>query len=382
MTILNPREAYFLSLIRRHGSLSRRELHEQTGLRPNTVGELAAGMIERGLLREGEPEAGGPGRPRQPLEIDPVRRRVVGLAFEPGQVSACQLSLQGGRVSAPREHRVHDPEQLVSEAVSLVRELCNDRTLALGISTTGFVDPQTRSILTSSATQRRSPTRLGDVYAAAAGCPVLLENDMHAQATCWLLNQDVDTREDILLIDLRDGAIGAALLVGGRANRGCIIGGNELGHNRFSVPTEQCYCGQKGCLERICSSEYLRKITKDPAADLDKRISLYDASDTAVGEVLRYLSMAIANTLNFIRPNRVVLAGHLTIHRPFCNDLLARVRGLLLAPLAERVRIEIWDKPAVLPAEAAAWLALAAIYRSELPVTEGMGEYSRASLPV
>lgn len=382
MTILNARESYFLSLIRRHGSLSRRELHEQTGLRPNTVGELAAGMIERGLLREGEPEAGGPGRPRQPLEIDPVRRRVVGLAFEPGQVSACQLSLQGRRISALREHRVHDPDQLVSEAVSLVRELCNDRTLALGISTTGFVDPQTRSILTSSATQRRSPTRIGDVYAAAAGCPVLLENDMHAQATCWLLNQDVDIREDILLIDLRDGAIGSALLVGGKANRGCIIGGNELGHTRFPVNTEQCYCGQKGCLERICCSEYMRKITKDPSADLEKRISLYDASDQAVGEVLRYLSMGITNVLNFIRPNRVVLAGQLTSHRPFCNDLLARVRGLLLAPLTERVRIEIWDKPAVPPAEAAAWLGLAAIYRSELPVEDMAGEYARAPLPV
>lgn len=382
MTILNARESYFLSLIRRHGSLSRRELHEQTGLRPNTVGELAAGMIERGLLREGEPEAGGPGRPRQPLEIDPVRRCVVGLAFEPGQVSACQLSLQGRRTSPVREHRIHDSEELISKAVPLVRELCNDRTLALGISTTGFVDPQTRSILTSSATQRRLPTRLGEVYAAAAGCPVVLENDMHAQATCWLLNQGFNTCEDILLIDLRDGAIGSALLVGGRPNRGCIIGGNELGHARFPVHTEQCYCGQRGCVERICSSEYMRKITKDPSVELEKRISHYDASDQAVGEILRYLSMAITNTLNFIRPNRVVLTGQLTSHRPFCNDLLARVRGLILAPLAERVRIEIWDKPLVLASEAAAWLGLAAIYRSELPTEEAAPEYARVPVSV
>jgi predicted NBD/HSP70 family sugar kinase len=381
MTILNARESYFLSLIRRHGALSRRELHEQTRLRPNTVGELAAGMIERGLLREGEPEIGGPGRPRQPLEIDPLKRRVVGLAFEPGQVSACELSLNGVRIGAPHEHRVHDPEELVSEAVSLVRELCNERTLALGISTTGFVDPQTRSILTSSATQRRSPTRIGDVYAAAAGCPVVLENDMHAQATCWLLNQDVDTREDILLIDLRDGAIGSALLVGGRANRGCIIGGNELGHTRFFVDTEQCYCGHKGCLERICSSEYLRRIGNDPAAVLDKALDRRDSSDPALAEIIRHLSMGIANAINFIRPNRVVLAGQLTTHAAFCKDLLASVRALLLAPLAERVRIEVWDKPPVPAADAAAWLGLAAIYRHELSVIEPVAEYARASVP-
>ena len=98
MTILSPRESRFLSLIRRRGALSRRELHEQTGLRPNTVGEIAASMVERGLLREGEPEVGGPGRPRQPLEIDPVKRRVLGLAFEPGEVSACQIASASARM--------------------------------------------------------------------------------------------------------------------------------------------------------------------------------------------------------------------------------------------------------------------------------------------
>lgn len=370
MTILSPRESRFLSLIRRRGALSRRELHEQTGLRPNTVGEIAASMVERGLLREGEPEVGGPGRPRQPLEIDPVKRRVLGLAFEPGEISACQLNLQGHRLGTPREKRVRDPDQLVSTAVSLIEELAGDRTLAIGISATGFVDPQTRSILTSSATMRRSPTRIGEIYAAAGDIPVLLENDMHAQATCWLLNQDVDVREDILMIDLRDGAIGAALLIGGRPNRGCIIGGNELGHTRFMVDTEACYCGQRGCLERIFSSQYLRQLSGDPTADLAERLAHRDPNDAAIDRIIDCLAFGVANSINFIRPNRVVFADHLASHLPFCNDLLARVRTLVLAPLAERVRIEVWEKPPVEQAEAAAWLGLAAVYRSEIPIPE------------
>jgi len=54
---------------------------------------------------------------------------------------------------------------------------------------------------------RETPTRLDSVYAAAADHPLVVENDMHARATYWLLNQDlggeVITRQDILLIDLR-----------------------------------------------------------------------------------------------------------------------------------------------------------------------------------
>src|SRR5436190_2228844 len=163
MAVVSPRESQFLTLIRRHGPLSRRELHAHTGLRPNTVGEVAAAMLERGLLREGAPDSAGPGpgRPRQPLEIDPARRRVIGLAFEPGRVGACQVNLLGHRVGATAERSVAGPDQLVAAACALVGDIGTDRALAIGISATGFVDPATQSILTSSATMRRSPTRIG-----------------------------------------------------------------------------------------------------------------------------------------------------------------------------------------------------------------------------
>src|SRR5436853_688502 len=110
MAVVSPRESQFLTLIRRHGPLSRRELHAHTGLRPNTVGEVAGAMLERGLLRDGAPDSAGPGRPRQPLEIDPSRRRVIGLAFERGRVSACRVNLLGHRIGAPAERAVSGPE--------------------------------------------------------------------------------------------------------------------------------------------------------------------------------------------------------------------------------------------------------------------------------
>lgn len=363
MLVLSPRESQFLMLIRRHGPVSRRALHEQTGLRPNTVGEVVAAMIDSGLLREGEADSTGPGRPRQPLEIDPSRRRVIGLAFEPGRVSAVQLNLHGHRAGAAHERAVDGPAELVDAACSLLGDIGTDRALAIGLSATGFVDPHTRSILTSSATMRRSPTPIESVYDAAGDCPVLLENDMHARAAYWLLNQDAETGEDVLLVNLRDGAIGAALLVGGRPNRGCIIGGNELGHNRFFVETDDCYCGHRGCLERICSSAYLRRVTGDDAADLTDRAVRFDPTDAALDGVAKYLAMGLANTINFIRPNRVVLAGRLSAALPFCNSLVGRVRNLLLAPLAERVRIDLWEKAPITAADAAGWLALAALYR-------------------
>ena len=363
MPVLQPRESAILDLIRRMGPLSRRELHQHTGLRPNTVGEIAGGMLRQGLLREGEPESNGVGRPRQPLEIDATRRRLIGVAFEPGRVSACQVNLHGKKLGVIQERVTNKPNEMIAGACALVESLGADKALAIGISATGFVDPETRSILTSSATKRHAPTSLDPLYRIAGQCPVLLENDMHARATYWLLAEHSDNTEDVLLVELRDGAVGAALLVNGRPNRGCVVGGNELGHTRFFVETEPCYCGHSGCLERICSSAYLRKISGDAQADLFKRLSHFDPGDSVLGSIVSHLAMGIANATNFVRPDRVVLSGKLTECLPLTNALVARVRGYLLAPIADRVRIDLWDKSAVTGAEAAAWLALAAIYR-------------------
>lgn len=350
-------------LIRRHGPLSRRELHEHTALRPNTIGEIIAGMLRDGLLREGEPRSDGRGRPRQPLEIDSSRRFVIGLAFEPGKVSVCRVNLHGRREGSIQERMVADTAEMIDAAATLIRGACSDGALAIGVGATGFVDPDTRSILTSSATQKRSPTKLDPVYAAAGKCPLLLENDMHARAFHWLMSQPHAPDEDVLLVDLRDGAVGAALLIDGHPNRGCIIAGNELGHTRLPVETETCYCGHPGCLERICSSAFLRRRSGDAKASLYERIASFHAGDAPLEEIAAHLATGIGNAINFIRPNRVLLTGRLTESLPFSHHLITRTRGLLLAPLADRVRIDIWDAPAPATAEAAAWVALASLFR-------------------
>jgi predicted NBD/HSP70 family sugar kinase len=363
MALLNARASEILMLIRQHGPLSRRELHEYTALRPNTIGQITGSMLRERLLREGTPKSDGRGRPRQPLEIDSSQRHVVGLAFDPGKVSACRVNLHGRRDGSIQERTFGDSSQMIVAAAALIRGVCADGTIAVGIGATGFVDPQTRAILTSSATMRRSPTNLQPVYDAAGKCPVLLENDMHARAFHWLMSQSNGLDEDVLLVDLRDGALGAALLIDGHPNRGCIIAGNELGHTRLPVETDLCYCGHPGCLERICSSAFLRRQTGRADENLYRRLANFHGGDEALTDIAGYLATGIGNAINFIRPNRVLLTGRVAESLPFCNHLITQTRKLLLAPLADRVRIDIWDTPALASAEAAAWVALAALFR-------------------
>jgi predicted NBD/HSP70 family sugar kinase len=379
MVELDARQREILRLLWSSGRLSRWELHRKTGVNPNAVGVDVAGLLGGGIIRECASEVAGPGRPRIPLEIDPTVRHVVGVAISPGRVEAGRLTLRGSLLGRPIGRNVAEPSKTVGVAQALLRESLSDQTLAVGLSVTGFVDPIERAILTSSSIPGQGSVSLAPLYETIGNRPLILENNMHALGAWWLLIHQAEADEDVLLVSIRDGQLGAALLIDGRPNRGCAIGANELGHVRFFADTDTCYCGHPGCLERIVSTEFLRR-RGVPLGSLLEHAAHYGggdsgangspksskatiAADKAVGEVLDYLSAGLANAVNFIRPNRLVLASELTRYPAFNSSLLRSIRSRLLGRLLERVRIDLWDQVDGHSAETAGWLALASLYR-------------------
>src|SRR4051812_18125225 len=137
---VDTRQQEILRLLWSSGRLSRWELHRQTGVNPNAVGVDVAALLNQGFIRECQSEAAGPGRPRIPLEIDPTVRHVVGLSFSPGRVEAARLSLRGNMIGRPLSRTTSDPSKAVAAAQALLGESLNDRTLAVGLSVTGFID--------------------------------------------------------------------------------------------------------------------------------------------------------------------------------------------------------------------------------------------------
>jgi predicted NBD/HSP70 family sugar kinase len=367
------------------GRLSRSELHKRTRLTPNGVGALAETMLREGLLRECPAAAtNGAGRPRVPLEIDPSRRHVIGLAVEPGRTDICRLGLAGTLLDRVHVRPCDDPSRLISSAAELLAKHRDSRTIGIGVSVTGFVDAQRRSLLFSSATRGGPAEDLTPIFDAAGGIPVVLENDMHALAARWLLTHRADHQQDVLLVWIDDGRLGAAILINGRPNRGCATGANDLGHTRFFVETDRCFCGHTGCLERIVSSRFLAlhdgingangvngNAKASPASvlgatvplssSLAQRAARFDAigRDPAMDEMTRYLACGLANAVNFVRPHQLVLVSRFTRYPAFGDALVRLTRAMVLPQLVDRVRFDLWDEPGAGSAETAAWLAMA-----------------------
>ena len=356
---LHARQREILRLLWQVGPLSRLQLHRSTGLTPTQAGDHAAAMIRMGLLREGAPEVKGRGRPRIPLEIDPAAKVVIGLAIRPGGVETCRLNLRGELLGRVEFRPVQSPLALVRSASRAIESLVARETAAIGMTAPGFVDPVQRQILFSSALPGQLHVDVAGIYAAAGKAPICLHNDMHALAARWVLSHHAQIDEDVLLVSIGDGRLGAAMLIDGRPNRGCAMGGNELGHMRLAVETQRCYCGQTGCLERICSTRFLNQ-QLGLGMSLGEAVSRYDGAGE-LSRLLEPLATGLANAVNFVRPARVVLVSEFLRFPVFADALQREIRRRLLVALVDRVRIDLWDQPAGQGGETAGWLALASL---------------------
>src|SRR5260221_13354564 len=128
--MLEPRQREVVRTLWDQGKLSRWELHERTGLTPNNVGSVADALLKQGVVRECMPEPSGAGRPRVPLEIDPSRRHVIGVAIGPGKVEACRVGLRGHPIGSALAKTVDDPAKVISAAASVLKKLIADETMA------------------------------------------------------------------------------------------------------------------------------------------------------------------------------------------------------------------------------------------------------------
>jgi predicted NBD/HSP70 family sugar kinase len=341
-------------------------------------------------LRECQAKPSGGGRPRVPLEIDPGRRHMLGLTIWPGAVSIAKVNLQGHLVGKPVARFITGgADRLVDAAAALLGKVEDSQAMGVGVSVPGFYDPESKRIMSGPAVPDQPPVSLMPILERAGELPVTIENDMHALGARWLLTHRAAAGQDVLLINIGDGALGAAVLIGGRPHRGCASSANELGHMRYFADTARCYCGQAGCLERIFSTEYLRRIEGEgvskgktvrssgsEAADksggdsvskfggggLMERSSVYEPGDGSLETLYGYLANGISNVTNFIRPHRLVLVSEMTRYPDVCDLLTRSIRSRLLGELADRVRVDLWDQPVAHQAETASWLALAGLY--------------------
>lgn len=179
--------------------------------------------------------------------------------------------------------------------------------------------------------------------------PVLLANDANAAAVGEAIFGQAKGLSDFIYMTVSTG-IGAGIYVHGKLLEGVSYGGGEVGHTIIVPSGNLCDCGHHGCLEAYASGTAMAKyasraLKKGRKSKIlmglakNKRITAKVIAQAArIGDRLAletfehagyYLGIGIANALNVLNPQKVILGGGVmkSAPREFWKTMMKSVRA-------------------------------------------------------
>ena len=208
----------------------------------------------------------------------------------------------------------------VADLVERLEERCGSRC-SVGIGTPGSLSPASGRLRNANSTCLND--RALDVdLAARLARPVRIAND----ADCFALSEASDgaarSLSSVFGVIIGTGT-GGGIVIDGKLLHGPNAIAGEWGHNPLPWPNDHerpgppCYCGKQGCIETFLSGPGL---SRDYAGD--RRLSARSiaqraaagepAADACLGRYEDRLARSLANVINIIDPEAIVLGGGLS----------------------------------------------------------------------
>lgn len=306
-----------------HGPLSRADLARLAGVPRATIGTIAQGLVDDGLLEQTDPvrEAGRVGKPGRPLWFRADAGLCAAVSFSASAVEAALINARGdllSRVDVSCRTASASPRTLRAAVLAGVGEILDGapaEVLGIGIAVPGVCDPATGTVVGSGPVPGAVGQGLSAGLENAFGLTVLVDNDARAQALGekWF----GDGRGVATFASVQTGSgLGVGLVLDGELYRGADGAVGELGHTVVQLAGETCHCGLTGCWETVATLRWLRR--EAAAADLPGADSLDAAGLVALGAgpaadlLARYadhLAVGLVTLVHLLGPSRLLLHG-------------------------------------------------------------------------
>ena len=342
-----------LALIRSGEAVTRAQIMAVTGLSRSTVAQRLDALIAHAYIAPAATENSTGGRPAGAFQINAEAGVMLLASIGAGamQVAVCDM---GRTILARQSHGVSvadGPIAVLGEVLAHFDQLLAEvnRTRAdvkgIGIGVPGPVEFAEGRVVRPPIMTGWDGYRVPDFFAADFTCPIVVDKDANLMA----LGEHRGAWPDVthmLFIKISTG-IGTGLIMDGALQRGAQGAAGDLGHlfvgNIEPEHTENCRCGNTGCLEAYASgwaicrdltargykAENVRDIAALAQQGVRDAIELLQTSGRLIGE-----SVAVAVSL--LNPSLVVLGGELALCQGY---VLAAVRETVYRrslPLATR----------------------------------------------
>lgn len=319
------------SAVLRHIILARRttraDIARECGLSAASAANLVAELVAEGLVHETGSVASGGGRPIALLEPRPdgaytigadIGERGVAVELFDLSMTAIDREFRGGRAE-------EDPEAIgrdLREAVAALAERNPERwprMLGVGLAMPGIVEgaPGEEQILYAQ-NLGWPPVRIAELL--PLDVPVLAENGGKTQAKAELWFGAARGVEHAVVALLGRG-VGVGIVQGGTLVGGSRSSAGEWGHTKVEKGGRLCRCGARGCVEAYVGGAGMLEAWAERGgvfegsgwgaigALLEAARAGEPGASEVVDEAIGALGRGLANLVNLMNPQRIVIGG-------------------------------------------------------------------------
>ena len=371
-------ESAVLEQIRRHGPLTRSDVARQLHLSLPTITRIANELLSTGLIVESSTAGSSGGRRPGLLTFNARANLIIGVYVGHKMVAAL-ADLDGEIIERHTETSLAGDAGL-QQLIRIIKSL-RGQADALGLSVRGIGVGAPSIISFPAGVVAWAPglgwrgSALKPLLEAALGLPVFVENEVNLLAVGESWRGAGRGIRRLACISVGTG-IGAGLILDGQLYRGERGAAGEIGYivpnerylgcradgfgtleslaDRNALVTRSCekmQAGEPSLLDAACASDPTR-LTAEMVLGAARDGDLL--ARAAMAEVIDYLSIAIANLVCIVDPERIVLSGDLAAYAGmFIEPIRERIQGLVPA-MPEIVASELGMDAAVLGAVAIA----------------------------
>src|SRR3989339_693548 len=250
-----------------------------------------------------------------------------------------------------------DPKKILPQLIKRANNMKYiNKVSGTGVGVAGDVDQKKGVLRFSPNLPKWSGIPIGKILKNGLKHRVVIDNDANAAAwgAFWL---DAGGKaQNLVCITLGTG-VGGGIICNGKLYHGTTGSAGEIGHITIDPLGPKCNCGNHGCVERFIGAAYLSEAAVSAIKNGRKSIlpglvggrldritpRILDIAahknDKLANEIWQFagekLGIIIADLVNIINPEKVVLAGG-----------VSKADGLILKPVIETVKKRAFKMPA------------------------------------
>jgi predicted NBD/HSP70 family sugar kinase len=319
-----------LAVVKEGGRVSRASIARATTLAKPTVSAIVDELIADGLVREvgtGSTATSG-GRPPIMLEYNASSQFVLGVHIGARRTTVEVANGSGGEVA---RRQFETPSGPATDALAAIAARARAAIpagadlAAVGAVLPGLTDFH-RGVCLLAPNLGWRDVPVAELLTVELGAPVHVHNAGQAAAVAENIEGAGGKADDLALLYAGTG-LSAGIVSSGRVLHGTGGTAGEIGHCRVPGGTEQCNCGNVGCLETVATGPALARFARKAIADGARSVlgpGKFEPADVAeaaragdavaaeaVAEVGRNLGLAASWVVNAYNPAVLVFGGGL-----------------------------------------------------------------------